>query len=442
MPNPNPERGIMGFATEGGAIYHNGDCFSGDAGSDDGCAVLKTSNDRKRATDSFAAISQMLTSLSPSSTVLYTLQFYYSVITIGLNQACTIDAYLGERQAFSQGVSTGDGASTSWNRVSTTMEADAQSASLSISMSCSGSGLATIYIDSVFVSNEVTPDNIDAHQLEFGDAEVPPQETTGRSDESTQIASTSSIDDFSTTSQTTTASETPTEVCNYTHGEECARDPSKWPPDGMCEFYGLFNGETWKESRRDYPHQDNAMQCVAICKSIPDCQSVGYFENENRCLFTNTVITRDAFTIIEGRDNWKNSYWVDQRCWSCPDCVDESVPNTPSEMCSYTQGDLCTRRDAPEGVICNTEAWLAGMYILGDQVIDQYPHQDSPEACAAICRAYHGCKGSGFKDGRCKLSGFKLATSGGIIPLDLNRDPSWNSLWDDPECFTCPGCID
>lgn len=429
MPNLNSVGDIMGFQREGLAEYRDGNCYKGDEGTDDGCVVLKTADGRKKNADSFSGISQMLTSLSPSRTVLYTLQFYYVVIEVGPSQACTIDAYLGTLQAFSQTLSIGDGEATSWKRALTAVRADAESASLSISISCSGRGVTMVYVDSVFFSNKVTPDNIDTHRLEFRDAEVPPQQST--------------VENTPTTvSQTTTASATPTEICKYTHGEECQFDSQKNVPDALCAFEGFFTGDTWKESRTDYPHQDNREQCIAICKSLPDCQASGHFQNENRCLFTTTVITENDFIIYDEGEFWKQASWADQRCWTCPDCIDESVPNMPAEKCSYTQGDVCTRHAAPASIVCNTAGWMSGGYISGEYFVDQYPHQESPEACAAICRALFSCKGSSFYGGICLFSTTVLSTTDGPFPLVLDRDPSWNSVWDDSGCFVCPGCTD
>jgi hypothetical protein len=85
---------------------------------------------------------------------------------------------------------------------------------------------------------------------------------------------------------------------------------------------------------------------------------------------------------------------------------------------------------------------MAGMYWTGDQWINEYPHQASSEECAAICYAMSECGGFAYKDGRCKWTGYTLALSGMPVPLETDRDPSWNSVWDDPLCFTCPGCSD
>lgn len=176
---------------------------------------------------------------------------------------------------------------------------------------------------------------------------------------------------------------------------------------------------------------------------MENCQSVGYWQLENRCIFTNVRIKQSDFIVYDTQGgSWQHSYWVDKRCWKSPDCIAASVPNTTPERCSYKQGDACSRKDTPDGTICGLNAYMAGGYWMGDQWIEQYPRQDSAGAYAAICEAIRHCKGSAYKDGRCKFSAFKLSTTGGPIPLDTTQDASMNWPWDDPSCFTCPGCTE
>ncbi|KAJ3538772.1 hypothetical protein NM208_g5758 [Fusarium decemcellulare] len=666
VSDPNSDSGLFSFEPEGGATQQNGDCYRDDGSPDDGCAALIAGTDpRKRVSNSRAGIWQMLNSLRPSSTILYTVQFYYAVMTAGGSQTCTVTATLGNRQFYSNSLFTSGGVGVSWNRVLTSVTADSRSANFGISMICMGNGQAMIYVDSVFISNQVTPENIDKFQLDFGSgAPVNPATTSSRSSSTSRSSSSPSsstpivpkdttsthmwlpttttdtepgintpqpthatpsrvpvpsqrvcppgynppgfcgqawptptapicerrgqpetipvlypLEDYpyqgldiqkcalqcayidgcsafavnpsqpnypcrflwkplgelqwkanpspannlewsdldcfncqlcdekpaieqtssdtssewipqpdtssngensqatpihtptrswipdpdptdveenstptptptrkresTTTSDAPAESSTEAETCKYTHGEECSFDRFNYPQDALCAYGALFNGETWRESRTNYPHQDNPYQCMAICKGMENCQSVGYWQNENRCLFTSKRITRDDFTIYQGWElSWKHAYWVDIRCWTCPDCIPESVPNTAPTKCSYSQGDACVRNADPGGgVVCDTNAYMGGGYWTGDQWIDQYPHQDSPEACAAICNGIHDCKGSAFKDGRCKFSAFKLSFTDGPIPLEVRGDAE-NSLWDDPLCFTCPGCTD
>ncbi|CAG7557407.1 unnamed protein product [Fusarium equiseti] len=170
----NSEDGVMGFETEGSVAHRNGECFNDDSSSDDGCVTLEVASDRKRGMGSFAGISQQLL-LGPRGTLLYTVQFYYSVIGVQGSESCTLDAYLGDQQVCSERLSTSDSLSNSWHRVLTTARADSHSTDFSITMSCIGSGEAMVYVDSVFISNQVTPDNIDNHHLVFEDMHGPPQ---------------------------------------------------------------------------------------------------------------------------------------------------------------------------------------------------------------------------------------------------------------------------
>ncbi|KAM0300596.1 hypothetical protein HYE67_005117 [Fusarium culmorum] len=533
--------GIDGFDSEGEANHQQGGCFKDDGSPDNGCASLKAVGDsKKRFLGSFAGISQFLESLQPSTTVLYTVQFYYAVVTGGGFQMCTVSASLGNKQFYSMGLFS-VGNSISWNRVLTSVTADSRNANFGISMICAGNGQALIYIDSVFVSNQVTPKNIDQFQLDFDASSSGPQSSSSTSTVSTGSLSTwlpepdtssedlehptptpigtkswlpgpdtstgtplrtpsswlpgvdttraastpaqtpspwlptvdtsklstpsgtptsllpqpdttsetststftpTAKEDLTTTSVTTSKAEMPTGVCKYTHGEECEFDRFNYPQDALCAYGAYFTGPTWTESRTDYPHQDNAYQCIAICKGMENCQSVGYSQRENRCIFTSVRIKESDFINYTSQSqSWKHSYWVDKRCYKCPDCIAASVPNTPPERCSYTEGDACSRKDAPEGTVCGLGAYMAGGYWTGDQWIDQYPRQDSAGACAAICEAIRDCKGSAYKNGRCRFSAFKLSTTDGPIPLDTTQAASMNWPWDDPSCFTCPGCM-
>ncbi|KAM0547549.1 hypothetical protein ACHAPJ_010293 [Fusarium lateritium] len=342
MADPNSPSGLESYDSEGEVRHQLGGCFKDDNSDDDGCVALEAVGDsQKRFLGSFAGISQLLGLLQPSTTVLYTVQFYYAVITGGGFQMCTVSAYLGNRQFYSMSLFS-IGQSITWNRVLASVIADSRSANFGISMTCMGDGQAMIYVDSVFVSNEVTPKNIDQFQLHFGVTPPGPQTPTGLAQEtstthtptetlaassgswlpepgtssgawehststlvgtkswlplpdtsietSTPIPTPTREEDPTTTSHTTSESETPTELCNYTHGEECEFDRFNYPQDALCAYAAYFTGPTWTESRTDYPHQDNPYQCIAICHGMENCESVGYWQLENRCIFTNVEV--------------------------------------------------------------------------------------------------------------------------------------------------------
>lgn len=561
--------GLVAWSGEGSAKQQTSDCYKADGSSDDGCAALGSSSDstdtRKRAFNGLGSIFQMLSNLAPSTTTRYTVQFYYVVITVG-RQSCSINAYLGNRQFYTMGLFSSGGVSGSWNRVLTTVVADSRSANFGISMTCSGNGLVLLYVDSVFVSNQVTPENIDQFDLDFGDGDEtpdtpteqltsgppstptrrpiepvtsdpnedisspisqpidpvtsrpgedistpiemptsddwhpttrhipqnttdwlphpetstgsmetpiskptflePPREETSVDLEPTFVdesstdwpeqtsdwfsqtsdtsletteAPSSTIQETTTTWETTTTSEEPSPTCQYTHGEMCNFDRFNYPKDVVCSWQGLYNGELWTESRTDYPVQGRLEHCIAICQGMSNCKSAGYNMITNRCYFIDSALNRDDFTPED--DGWKTVAWLDKRCYTdCEPCQD-SEPKADVTDCAYTHEDTCQRVSTPDGKICNYSAWIAGMFVIGDQMIDQFPESDqtSPEKCAAICRALYWCKASGYKDGRCKWMGFSLSLTGDL-KLDTSRDPSEFSVWDDVGCFDCPGC--
>ncbi|KAI8714711.1 hypothetical protein NCS52_01191500 [Fusarium sp. LHS14.1] len=701
--------GLGDLEISGDVTHHVGNCYKDDGSPDDGCAAMRANGGgtappakAKRSLDTFAGMSTWLGFLRPSTKVLYTVQFYYAVVSYGGGMnLCTVEAWLGNRYFyFNDHFVMGN--SVSWNRVLTSVIADSTRANFGIWMDCWGTGYAELYVDSIFISNQVTPQNIDRFQLDFGDSPNNPSPSSTRRSSSSSSTSRSSSrslatpsipgwtptasksssstinslviesehtplytpteswnaptytgrthnsssslvhswhtpvnspstptrdpaspttgqpprtaiasqpvcpdgwrfpghcgqawptptrpicerrgapearyyeytleekplqdldiqrcaitcaymddcfsfsvnpdnpnkpcyflkqrlgevpfpeptpgleghliwsdlecfncflcgempssslwlpnpstlnggghstpttprgpvtsdqgehhtpgpgqnsltdDDWEHSTPTpsrlpTTTSEAPessTSTCRYTHGEVCQ---FSYNSDLLCAYAATYNGDTWTESRNDYPHQDRYEQCAAICQTLEGCQSAGYYMVENRCLFTSATLTTSDMIIYDD-EPWKHSVWTDKRCWTCPDCIPESVPIIPSRFCSYTPGDACSRVGVSEEIICNLLAFMPGGYWTGDQWADQYPleQQGSNEECAAICRAIQDCKGSGWKDGRCMLSAFKLSLNpDDPIPLQTDNPSLFNAAWDDPACFNCPGC--
>ncbi|KAM0236231.1 hypothetical protein ACHAP5_009482 [Fusarium lateritium] len=796
-PN-NPPSGLTGFGASGDAVFHEGGCYKEDGSRDDGCAALTAigSPDGKRDLGSFASIFQTLTSLSTGSRNKYTVQFFY-IVASGGNQACTVIASLGNKQFYTNSLSS-TGSSASWNQVLQQVESDSSSAAFSISMSCSGNGQSVIYVDSVFISNQVTPENIGDFKLDFGTPDPDPvstslagpvASTTGiprvtsdtvltsaevsspvgttsaddtnvetsvhvsslsadgnNAQTSAPITTTSPIDTavestsaedpsgtvathptevtespntehstlpasdlqstvtmepspatlvtsqvnaeyttsapvghsqpgtelpgssdighstsatvehsqpgttlpspntehstsapvehsqpgtelpasaaidattlsgpatttsevanpdsqtthstsaivslsathttpadkpstFSTTIQPTeTACKTtceerndawqhddwncnvyglyrgptyglpgdddhetrqyfnsreecaaicktlpgcnssgfmfaearcffsnnvitqsevrdmgndnidvnwdgmkcfqcsecesslsstrvnspttkapvikPTtlvtttspppettsrsaEVCLYNRGQTCEFNPYKDHSNTLCIYAALFTGSTWKESREKYPFQDTLEQCAAICQTLENCESSGFYSTENRCLFTSKKLQPSDMVIHDDRP-FDHSVWSHNSCFACPDCSTSSEPVTPGWMCSYNQGDTCERvYPRKANALCKYEGMFEP-YI--EESLDRYPDQSSPAKCAAICLTQDYCTASGYKDGKCLFAFTELKPE--KFRLDW-PDHSRDAIWDDRSCFECPGC--
>ncbi|RSM18294.1 hypothetical protein CDV31_002813 [Fusarium ambrosium] len=683
--------GLGDLEISGDVTHQIGGCYKDDGSPDDGCAAMRANGGGtqrptvdKRALDTFAGMSMWLDYLRPSTKVLYTVQFYYAIVAYGGGiNLCTVDAWLGNRHFyFNDYVVMGN--SVQWIRVLTTVIADSQRANFGIWIDCWDFGFAEIYVDSIFISNQVTPQNIDRFQLNFEDSpNNPTASSTRRSSSSTSRSSSrspstpsafstpgastkrssSNVNSLTIESQhtplytptaswntptysgrthnsssslghspstpgnwhtptsnhpspttgqpprtpiasqpvcpdgwrypghcgqawptptkpicekrgrpearyyqytleekplqdldiqrcaitcaymddcfsfsvnpddpnkpcyflkqrlgevpfpeptpglegnliwsdlecfncflcgempssstwlpnpilstkgghstpgpvrdsttldngenstptpsrrPTATSEAPAESsssdCKYVNGEECEMD--RWTNHGtlLCGVGAVYNGDTWTEHRNDYPHQDNYQQCAAICQTLENCRSAGYYEVGNHCYFTSAILTPGDMTYFD-EEPWKQSIWSDNSCWICPPCVPQDL-NRPSRLCSYTSGEVCTRRDQPpDGPVCNLPAYLSSMYRTGHELDDFYPLQRSSEECAAICVSMVDCKGSGYKDGHCLFFGFLLSTDpSDPIPLQTDNPALFNGVWDDPLCFDCPGC--
>ncbi|KAF5589642.1 hypothetical protein FPANT_6244 [Fusarium pseudoanthophilum] len=239
-----------------------------------------------------------------------------------------------------------------------------------------------------------------------------------------------------TTSFTTTTKATqPTGVCHNNRGQECEINPSSVENNPyVCIGGGVFLGEAWTVPRSMYPMQENGEQCAAICDTLENCESSGYFGMENHCLFTTTKITESDFAEPDpnyddfGLDP-KNSVWSHRSCYTCPACVVSNAPLPKSPTCNYKPGDSCPRVSA-DGVLCNYSGMLPGTF----GALGSYPDQSSSGKCAAICRKMKDCMGSGYRNGQC------MFTSTALAPGDFLDRHNYDLVWDDPSCFECPGC--
>ncbi|RKL04734.1 hypothetical protein BFJ68_g2857 [Fusarium oxysporum] len=173
-----PEGGVPGFTVDGDATIVVGPGYKGDGSKDSGCLSLQASGDRKRDLGSFAGVAQSLDQLS--LTRPYTVRFFYLVVTAPSLNFCQLTASLGS-QTFFQTWIISFGTSVQWGMALEQVTAAQRSAPLSISMNCLVGGSAQVYVDSLFMSNQVTPATIDDHPLDLGDSDASIFTTTSSS---------------------------------------------------------------------------------------------------------------------------------------------------------------------------------------------------------------------------------------------------------------------
>ncbi|KAF4338255.1 hypothetical protein FBEOM_7844 [Fusarium beomiforme] len=198
-----PGGGVPGFTVQGDAGIVVGPGYKDDGSKDSGCLSLKASNQdgaKKRDLGSFAGVAQSIEQLS--LTRPYTVRFFYLVVTAPSLNLCQLTASLGS-QTFFQTWIISLGTSVQWGMALEQVTAAERSAPLSISMNCLLGGSAQVYVDSLFMSNQVTPQTIDDHPLDLGGDSGSTFTTTSTSISSTQTT-------VSTTSTPSSATDTDT----------------------------------------------------------------------------------------------------------------------------------------------------------------------------------------------------------------------------------------
>ncbi|KAL2677172.1 hypothetical protein Neosp_010940 [[Neocosmospora] mangrovei] len=569
--------GLGDMEISGDVTHHVGNCYKDDGSPDDGCAAMRANGGgtappmkAKRSLDTFAGMSTWLGFLRPSTKVLYTVQFYYAVVSYGGGMnLCTVEAWLGNRYFyFNDHFVMGN--SVSWNRVLTSVIADSSRANFGIWMDCWGTGYAELYVDSIFISNQVTPQNIDRFQLDFGNSPNSPSPSSTRRSSSSSSTSRSSSRSLATPSVpgwTPTANKrssstisslviesehtplyTPTESWNTpaysgrTHNSSSSlahswntpidnpTTPGGWhtpinspstptrnpatpttgqPPRGaiasqpvcpdgwrfpghcgqawptptrpICERRGAPDARYYQYTRDEKPLQDLDIQkCAITCAYMDDCFSfsVNPDDPSRPCYFLKQRLAEVPFPEptpgFEG-----NLIWSDLECFNCflcgevpssslwlpnPSTLDgggHSTPTTPrapatsdqgghqtpgpgqnsltdddwehstptpsrlptttseapessTSTCRYTHGEVC-QFSYKSDLLCAYAATYNGDTWTESR--NDYPHQDRYEQCAAICQTLNGCQSAGYYmvENRCLFTSATLTTSDMII---------------------------
>ncbi|KAL6353192.1 hypothetical protein LRP88_13682 [Fusarium phalaenopsidis] len=199
-----PDGGIVDFEGSGDA-QHADEGYKGDGSKDNGCVQMHADSSPKRALGPDVGISQQVTGLNPSTP--YTIRFYTAIVLYPqTTDSCFIRAYLGGDPFYEQALFT-SGPTAAYSAVVKQASAPASSATFSIQMQCSGGSAAMIYVDSIFMSNQVTPQNIDDYDL-VGDDDDVEAPTTTADVETSQASSTGTVPP-ETETETATSTELP-----------------------------------------------------------------------------------------------------------------------------------------------------------------------------------------------------------------------------------------
>ncbi|TPX17797.1 uncharacterized protein E0L32_002898 [Thyridium curvatum] len=436
--DPNWPGGVYGFNSTGDVQLIQGFGYQGDGSKETGCVQMTSGVQRRRGrrqanTDYNAMIEQKLENLD--LTTQYTVRFFYTILESTVAGSCRYDAYYGDvlfksTDYFPVVAKTNPG-NTPWRELVTSAAVTTTDGYLKFVLNCASGAYAQVFIDQVFVSNKVTPDDVDNISLLYtsiGSA-TPTPSTPQSSTVVVTTTSSSSSPAVPASTEPSTSSSSSTVASSTTVPPTSTRSslPSGVSSNSPAICVSLLNTNTNGKicSKRIYTvtnqyrviKQDDitAEQCGAACFADPACQSFAW-NTMGKCANTCTLSTAGA------PDTSLNSGPTSPYAWDRACIVPQQCPVKPT-------GNVCVDR-APAKQ-CNQ--------ILGTPKFCATPFYSTPmaaqcgsSACRDLCMQYPSCKSFavvyGANSFTCNLyagSSALVATSGG------------SQLFTDVDCYQC-----
>ncbi|UZP38135.1 hypothetical protein NXS19_005951 [Fusarium pseudograminearum] len=468
---------------------------------DDGCASLSASGNPagKRDLGSMASLFQMMNSLNTGARSRYTVQFYY-IAASGGSQACTVSASLGNTQFYSSSLSSSGGTSVSWNHVLSTVVADSASAVFSISMSCSGNGISMILVDSIFISNQVTPETIGDVKLDFGVPAVDPV-TTSKAPITTDGPQTQSLYSTAATNPPETTVEESTHAASSDLASgidqttssgiklptETAATPSQ-STEGSQNTDAEFTPQT--QSLSEQATGEPASSAIPPLLPKPSTAMTESENTESTPLpgtpaASSTIIPKPTTAMTQpGGEETTTAPGTPGASSTIPPIIPKpstmtqpeneeitSTPGTPAvtpiipvtpithvtpvkPVTTITPGTPVPTRDAPSPSETSClpmcifkgdafeQPWtcnVRGIYSGPTYTIPENlnPEMINSENCAEICQYLPDCKSSALVDGQCNFTDVLIHKSD---ITTLNRSEPNQGFWNEQRCFQCNDC--
>ncbi|KAF7548896.1 hypothetical protein G7Z17_g6769 [Cylindrodendrum hubeiense] len=400
--DPSSDGGIYGFQAENEARLVEGQGYQGDGSQESNCVLAEARNTgsttRKRDIAEFAAIEQQLSDLDTTS--LYTIRFWYKVLQNDVADTCKFDVYYGSELFTSSPyfpvVQSTD--STEWESVVDQAAVQTSSGFLRFDLNCASGGYAQVYVDQVFVSNEVSPDQMDNISLvytwAYSSTSTTQQGTTSATDvtttqDSTTLESTTSA--ISTTSAvSTTAAESSTSTTQSATSSTSAAATSTG--NKVCVTLGTtgdagrgcglrpYNPSTgYKTISSTRMTRD---QCGAVCLADENCQQFQWdaYSSSYACL--NICILLSSNLASTASNNGFSYYAYDRSCIKQTDCTAQPDGTTCVNGLGDTPAAGCRSRVTGTVKSCSSAFLTTSVGFICD----------GSKECRDICAKYPDCK--------------------------------------------------
>ncbi|KAH8668549.1 hypothetical protein BX600DRAFT_510640 [Xylariales sp. PMI_506] len=451
--DPNWRGGISGWNSTGDVQLLQGYGYIGGGSADTACVQMIVGGNQStltsRQAETVASIEQYLEDLDELSN--YTMRFYYTVLSNTEASTCLVNAYYGttllQSSEYFPVVAAAAAGTTTWVEFITSAALSTSDGFLDIEVDCSGTGSAEVLIDQVFISNQVTTDDVDNISLLYtvtvsSTSSVLSTTTSSNlltSQSSEQSLSTSTDDGGSTTtspsststnlpatttSDSTIVSATAASVISATTtaGTLSPTSPT-FCVAAAAETSGLICGKgvyTYSDNYKSVKVSDiTEDQCAAACLADEGCQSfVWFYENiacSNQCVLESSSAASYGYMFETSNSvTWDRGCFTEADCSAPADdtvCVDK-LETAADASCASFEG---TAVSCATPMLSTTVSLYCGM-----------------TACRDLCMQYTLCESFSFN-----YNGYicDLYT----VPSEQIATVSSSSgvLFADRSCYTC-----
>ncbi|KAG4272590.1 hypothetical protein FPRO04_10543 [Fusarium proliferatum] len=439
--DPNNPLSVPDWEVEGDARIVGGAGREEPGSTERGCAAMSASNtgSGKRALGISVSISQSMSNLDLSTP--YTIRFYYLVVTspAAIN-LCQLTGFLGG-SVFYQNWVFSTGTAVSWNEVLQAVTPAQVNAPLRIAMNCLMGGGATVLVDSVFISNAVTPQNINNFAVNFGNTgtganpPLDPQTTTSSSKQET----TSATQQLETTSipqnQEFTSVTQPLESTSSLQNQQLTSvtqllETTSFPQEFTSVTQPL-------ESTTSQQNQE----LTSVTQPLETTSFPQQLTSVTQPLET-TFIPQKEETTSAAQEQETTSASVQS---STAPAVGTTSTAPEQPFCSKALNGGCWWKRPDNGddmVNCASRGSWPGSTGQGHLVPrpDNYPLPLSQLWCLGWCSLSPGCKSVAFipEDRSCRFSEHQVQDADFVPGPDPNVDTEGVFYWHDLSCFNCP----
>lgn len=441
---------VPGFSVEGEAQILLNKGYTGDGSKDQGCVELSASGSpsgRKRAVGNAVRISQQVGDLNTKKK--YTVRFFYAAITTSSVNVCEISASIGRLEFYKSNIIS-SGQVIQWATVLTQTDVPSTEGAFSLSVTCPVGGIAVIYVDSIFMSNQVTPDTIDDVAIDFGNGgSVPTPPTT--SSPATVSPSTDTLNTQAATNNPSTMDAPPSATYNPTSDADQPVSDVSTSFDVHTFGPSTISANGPSTASFDSPSTISMIGPSTLSMNGPPTMSLPATEDMPTGTESDVrTLTRDPPTTATYNPvSTASSLPSGSRV--CP----AGAP--PPGYCTPVQPEVTQMVSLPgHKVLSDNElgpadensqpdaaraCWAYGVPKVGTWGRAKWsnPRQNSMADCALLCKKEgNSCKAFALntlgQETSCSMLGDRL----GVAGIDLDKQRSL--IWNDFDCFECQGC--